>query len=318
MKPLIFLFAFTVILAGCYDQDAPTVNEGINPVLGDASFKKTYGYLPGENTGETLRIYTHLTYVEKKLREQDVSHLSQEKREQRAKMLDLLQNYRLTELYPESSYHPDKRRPVFIDDNGNLCAVGYLIAETAGRETAEAINKRYRFAELQDMQMDAINEWVAESGLTKKELAMIQPAYAPPGGRDNVSAKYRGGSALFLGLGGGLTALNVIDYFGHNEVSKGKLTAGVITGTGYITLGLAAIHKGAFDKMAPDYNYQQTSRLAAANIAAGSFMVAINGLMRQQFKDSEDNSSHSPSLSMFSLPDAEHGMLTGLTLRHRF
>jgi hypothetical protein len=75
------------------------------------------------------------------------------------------------------------RRPHFIDDDGRICAVGYLIEKTAGRATAEAINREHEWDFIGDIR--GIEAWVRASGLTVDELAMIQPSYgfqrpAPP------------------------------------------------------------------------------------------------------------------------------------------
>ncbi len=156
----------------------------INAILGDVSFVKKFGALPTSASAEALRIQTHLEYVETLLRAKDVSHLPKQLRERRAALLNKLHEYRLAGSFPTNLAFPNERRPCFIDAAGNICAVGYLIEQTAGRALAERINAAHQYDFLADMQMPELSEWVAASGLTARECAMIQPSYEPKQDRD--------------------------------------------------------------------------------------------------------------------------------------
>lgn len=149
----------------------------INAVLGDVSFVKKFGTTPTPTSGEALRIRTHLEYVETLLRAEDVSHLSWALRERRTALLDKLHEYRLTSAFPTNLDFPQERRPCFIDAAGNICAVGFLIEQTAGRALAERINAAHRYDFLADMHLPELTAWVEASGLTARECAMIQPGY---------------------------------------------------------------------------------------------------------------------------------------------
>ncbi|MFY7998530.1 MAG: T9SS type A sorting domain-containing protein [Candidatus Kapaibacteriota bacterium] len=159
----------------------PSANRNtVNAILGDISFVKTFGKAPTEATNERLRIQTHLEYVENLLRKADVAHLSTPLRERRARMLALLLEYRLAGAFPVNCDFPHERRPCFIDAAGNICAVGYLIEQTAGRALAERITAAHKYDVLADMAMPELTAWVAASGLTARECGMIQPSYRPP------------------------------------------------------------------------------------------------------------------------------------------
>jgi hypothetical protein len=150
----------------------------INAVLGDVSFVKKFGTAPTPASGEALRIRTHLEYVETLLRAEDISHLSPTLRERRAALLDKLHEYRLTSAFPTNLDFPQERRPCFIDAAGNICAVGFLIEQTAGRALAERINAAHRYDFLADIHVPELTAWVEASGLTARECAMIQPGYS--------------------------------------------------------------------------------------------------------------------------------------------
>jgi len=149
----------------------------VNAVVGDESYVKVFGKLPDHTVSETERIQTHLAYVEKLLRVQETDHLSASERKQRLVLLDQLRNYWQAGQFPQRRDPFPKRRPCFIDANETLCAVGYLIVKTAGRDLAERINAKYQYAYLWEMQDDDLAAWVDESGMSLKELAMIQPTY---------------------------------------------------------------------------------------------------------------------------------------------
>ncbi len=149
----------------------------INAVIGDESFIETFGRRPDLQTSEPLRIETHLAYVEQKLRSRKVTHLPEPLQKKRQQLLTLLQQYRDAGHFPKNHDYPEERRPCLMDREGTLCAIGYLIEQTAGREVAERINTRHQYDYIQDMNMPEVKEWIQQSGLTEEEWAMIQPEY---------------------------------------------------------------------------------------------------------------------------------------------
>jgi hypothetical protein len=76
--------------------------------------------------------------------------------------------------------HLNERSPCFIDKHGNICAVGYLVEHTVGREVADKINSSYKYTLIKVMKLPELAQWVLKSGLTLNECAMIQPSYTPP------------------------------------------------------------------------------------------------------------------------------------------
>jgi len=145
--------------------------QSVNAILGDTSWYYTYGSWPDKSSNENLRISTHLRYVSEKLRYADRQSPI------RSKFLDLLDEYIDRGEFPASFSHPDERRPCFIDDEGRLCAVGYLIAQSSGLPAAERINQLFRFHYLLVMEDEELIAWQEASGFSLRELAMIQPTY---------------------------------------------------------------------------------------------------------------------------------------------
>jgi hypothetical protein len=155
--------------------------DAVNALLGDASFVWRFGRMPGAGDDEGLRITTHLRFVHRLLSVRDVSALSPAQRAARAQNLAHLADYIAAGAYPRNTEHPG-RRPRFIDDRGQICAAGYLIEKAAGRAFAEAMNRRFESAYVLDMSDPKLARWIAQSGLTAAEVAMIQPSYGfqPP------------------------------------------------------------------------------------------------------------------------------------------
>lgn len=170
-KLLLFLF-----LCSTQFVEARTWNH-INPILGDQSYILKYGEVPNEFTPDQVRIATHLEYAEFVLRSKDVSEMSIEQIQKRTHLLDLLHEYWTRGIFPNNSDEVDERRPCFIDHNGTICAVGYLIEQTAGHDVAELINERFMYNEILEMNDPVVINWIEECGLTREECAMIQPGY---------------------------------------------------------------------------------------------------------------------------------------------
>src|ERR1041384_3500069 len=55
---------------------------------------------------------------------------------------------------------------IFIDADKNICAVGYLIEQTSGREVAEQINATHQYDYLLDMHEPIIEKWAQEHGFS--------------------------------------------------------------------------------------------------------------------------------------------------------
>lgn len=146
----------------------------VNAIIGDVSWIRCFDEVPNSASDENLRISTHLNYVVDLLKKGETTPSLILKR---IKGIALLEEYINNEVYPQPKAACQTRRPCFIDENSNLCAVGYLIAKTKGIEEAQRINNKYQNNYLLEMQDSGLVLWQQQSGFTLKELAMIQPTY---------------------------------------------------------------------------------------------------------------------------------------------
>jgi hypothetical protein len=175
---LALAYVFSPAPAPEASDTAPTTDpvRPVNAVLGNESFRRIHGTAPGPATSDRHRLRTHLAYVEALLRARARPDLSSARRARRHALLDSLRAYRRAGRFPRNTEVPG-RSPVFIDEQGRLCAVGHLIAVSAGRDLAERIDARYHLADVRDMALPAIDRWAERHGFTRRELAMIQPWY---------------------------------------------------------------------------------------------------------------------------------------------
>lgn len=155
-----------IFLLGC-ERQSTNNSQTINPLVGDISFISKFGYQPDQKTNDDLRIRTHLEYVENLLREKNISDLSPGLQLKRKYLLDLLHNYWQAGVFPRNYDYNNQRQPCFIDRNGRICAVGYLVEHTVNRQTAEEINSINKYDKILTMNNQVVDNWIKESGLTR-------------------------------------------------------------------------------------------------------------------------------------------------------
>jgi hypothetical protein len=103
---------------------------------------------------ERARIASHLARVEALLRAADVSALGPLQVAVRARNLDALREYRQRGRFPHNHVVADRRTPVFVDEHGTHCAVGYLIARSGHEALAQRIANTRNLARIADLADD--------------------------------------------------------------------------------------------------------------------------------------------------------------------
>lgn len=305
--PIAGLIIITFLLAGFYKADN---GQKINPVMGDISFLKKFGRLPDKYTDGNLRIITHLEYVESLLRKKDVSHLSSFLQQKRLDLINLLHEYRTAGVFPGNYDYPGKRKPCFIDKDNRLCAVGYLVEKTAGRRAAENINRKYKYNEIFTMNDTSLDDWIANSGLTKEECAMIQPQYGyiPTPTENHISSSYGISSSAFCGINFSLNVLNALQML---KGTTGKMVPaiGLITGAGQVVLGVAAFPKDGNSFNGRPAN-ESKKTLSMVNIGIGTTTMLLSAWNLIQKKKKTERSS---TINLYSLPAGGSKMNVGLS-----
>jgi hypothetical protein len=155
------------------------LRQGANHHIGDESFIEKFGRPPTAQDPEGVRMTTHLQHVHDWLASRPATR--PELAAKRAAILAALERYIAKGTTPRNLDLP-WRTPVFIDEEGTICAVGFLIESTAGRALPEQIAKVHRYDFIEDIAaaMPEVQQWIADSGLTLEEIQTIQPAYEEP------------------------------------------------------------------------------------------------------------------------------------------
>jgi hypothetical protein len=288
--------------------------QAINPLIGDISYVSQFGENPDAATDEHARIRAHLAYVEQRLRGVDVAHLSATQRAQRTRVLDLLRDYWMAGIFPRNYDHKGERRPCFIDRDGRICAVGYLVEQTAGRAAAEAINQKHQYQDLLAMNDPALDEWVAGSGLSKVECAMIQPTYgwSQPQTDQYVSPATSIATASFTGVTGSINLLNGVQLL-KGQCKRAIPIMGIVAGVGQVGLGIGMMPGQPVDTWTP--YPQRQHQLAMMNIGLGTSTILLSTYNLI--------ANHKPkqkplALNVYGYPTGHQSMAMGLGFSKRF
>lgn len=291
----------------------------VNAVLGDESFLTVFGEQPDETVNEVFRIQLHLAYVEEQLRSKNVSELNPTQQQNRARLLDLLHAYWTAGVFPHNTQYPLERRPCFIDQEGRLCAVGFLLAMTEGIDAANDINSRNQYAYVMDMNEPALLQWAEEYGLTVEECAMIQPTYGPPPPTQTSYAELKTGYAVPSAIiSGGNLALSIAQLSRHAN-HRSWAYAGLVSGGGQLIWGLANIRKSQFtagiNGTSSYTRYRAQNNLSYLNIALGTATMVTSSL---QLAMRKKKGSDGLPVSVYGYPNESNSLTLGVYYSYRF
>lgn len=266
----------SVLFLSCNRSTVDT-SQMVNPILGDISFENKFGFKPDAATDNELRIRTHLEYVEHLLRNKDVGELTAELKANRNLMLDLLHQYWTNGVFPKNYDYAEQRKPCFIDKDGTICAVGYLVEQTTSRQVAENINSKFKYDEVLAMNDAVLEKWVSNSGLTKEECAMIQPTYgpAPTYSYNYISPNYGIASSIIGGLNLAFITVNGIQ-IGTGTTSQTAPVFGIITGAGQLTLGAVVFYNDTNNNWGQMYSNESQKALSMVNMGLGTTTMILS------------------------------------------
>lgn len=225
---------------------------------------------------EVARIRAHLSAVEAELLTADVSQLTPPQRAARARHIAVLREYREAGVFPHNHTVVDQRVPVFVDEHGTHCAVGYLLARDGRHEVVERVRATRNTATVPELADDPdLVAWLGEAGLTVAEAARIQPAYdqrRPTVTETSNGRSYRTASLVAAGLGSGLTAWNLA-VAGNAAARDLPGTLGAAVGVADIALGAV----GLIDRAVASENTRGGVEPAyiAVNFAVGAVTTAL-------------------------------------------
>lgn len=126
---------------------------------------------------DTERIAEHLHGVALRLGARTPISAEQVHYQRRRTLLDTLEAYADRGLFP-TNHALHGRTPVFIDERGTACAVGYLMIASGHEALAERIHREMNLAYIHAITLPEVSAWADDHGFTIDELAWIQPTYA--------------------------------------------------------------------------------------------------------------------------------------------
>lgn len=268
----------------------------VNAVLGNPS--QTF-------SSEQARIRAHLEAVAERLARVDDSSLAPALRDARQRNLDRLRAYARAGAFPSKPAHMPGRIPNFLDDRGNVCAVGYLVEQDLGRDAVVAVARDYQFDYVPYIDSPALADWQATSGLSTLELAMIQPNYDGGGGGYPPPPPPTYGTFLWNGgwtnedllLAGLLTSNLVTSIANFAYLSEGR---------GHVIGGWFGIFSGAASFI---YGISADEpAFTAAGVMAGAIGATSFGLAIAKGRDDQPSVSIAPT----ARPDDEGGVEFGV------
>ncbi|MEX0610189.1 MAG: hypothetical protein WD016_09150 [Balneolaceae bacterium] len=330
IRALLFFISLSIILTGSDNPPSTDYSNTINPVIGDISYIQKFGHAPDENTSEITRIKTHLEYVVVQLKNEAVGHLNADQKQNRAHLISLLEGYKDAEQFPKN-HHFENRQPVFIDEEGNLCAVGYLIAQTEGKAVAESINKTHKFDYIKDIDAEVLTDWLTKNGLSKTEAAMIQPMYGDiksTVNENNIETSYAIGSSLLAGMQMGSISYSLLAQDSNSDIRKISILNTAL-GVASVTLGITNIDN-SYTVRSPEcteicigisyettYTNQARTNLSISNIVVGGASALFNGVRFFTTQKSAPGSRYNLSATQLYDP-ASKTISPGLSFNLRF
>ena len=312
MKTYSLLLLLTLFLST--KNEVPPSSETINPIIGDISYLEKYGVAPDESVDEDIRIATHLEYVAGVLQNRDISHLSPTQKANRAQNIKNLKDYAAAEIFPRNYDYEGERKPCFIDRDGKICAVGYIVEQSSSREFAEEINRSFQYAEIEEMESEKLENWITESGLTKEEYAMIQPSYY-----FQIVNRYATQTIVSSGINSGIIGLNSMNII-REKNRKWIPLLGMTTGAVQTVYGIKKFanhsNENHYNTISPPPSfYRQMRDLSKVNIAIGSanLLLSTGNLFLQRRRKNQ-----AISWNIYGLPQRNNAFAFGVNMVKRF
>ncbi|MCU0318864.1 MAG: hypothetical protein MUE88_02130 [Flavobacteriales bacterium] len=125
---------------------------------------------------EADRIAMHLSCTIELLAERTPAQAPPAAIQKRASLLGELRTYAERRQFPQNT-SMYRRTPVFVDDQGNRCAVAHLLYVSGYPTLIERIQRELNLSYIQDLPQAELNEWASLHGFSVAELALIQPSY---------------------------------------------------------------------------------------------------------------------------------------------
>jgi len=127
---------------------------------------------------EKKYIKFHLMRTEYWMRTKDTSHLGSNQKQNRIRVLQILNKYWKNEEFPINSTHKQKI-PQIKDKTGTMCALAYIMHNSGESFLVEDLAQNNNYVLVNDVPDDHhLIDVITNKGISKKEAAKIQPSYS--------------------------------------------------------------------------------------------------------------------------------------------
>lgn len=229
------------------ERNGPVAGQPADAPARSASFDSPHRR-PGLATlaADAARIRGQLLRVERRLRARTPAGLSGRQLDNRNEALDHLRDYRARGFFPVNTDHPGRRVPYFVDRNGTLCALAYLIWKSGHRNLVAEVAATHNNGTVEELSSNPrLRGWLRDHGLTSGEASMIQPMYdgdrCVTGCLRPAEETVDTGFVIASAIGGGLSVWsglsNMADLSGDGSRSVAMGIAGGLAGGATTVLG---------------------------------------------------------------------------------
>ena len=254
---------------------------------------------------EIGRLRAHFDSVDLELRSRDVGGLSAAQRANRERLIGWLREYRHEGRFPQNRYFAEPT-PFFRDEDGALCAMGYLIERSGRSDIVDDVARSRNNAFIRELADDRrLIAWLDSVGLTVAEAARIQPQYDGPGfvpdaREDQVTPEFALGAVALGGTSLASTALNVVAPRRWSQV------LGIVSGTVSVAVGVSRLDEN-----------DGTKKVAAATVSLGavSLLASAISMMRVE-REPQVAQRVNVAPALFTM--AGRGSRPGVIVRARF
>lgn len=172
-----YFLLITIILSGALLANTQELLIEVNPQWNKytESYSPKHTYSP-KTEKELVKL--HLLNAIELIKENTAKlDLNNKQLQQRNKNLEILSEYANRELFPINNIQTE-RTPIFVDEAGTHCAVGYLLKLDGENEIIDFVTSSNNLIKILEIENESFNSWQENSGFTMDELALIQPGYS--------------------------------------------------------------------------------------------------------------------------------------------
>ena len=180
---LISLVCISFLMGICLMQGQPSFEQKIlsevNPHWAHVPLTDEQSMLVRQCNSYTDKIQLHLELVTGILIDRTANmDIDESTRQKRLASLDSLTDYHKRSIFPLNNKAPFPT-PVFVDDLGTHCAVGYMLHTSGYDDVVSQIATEDNLSYVDDLdnKYPVLGDWACENGFTVEELAWIQPVY---------------------------------------------------------------------------------------------------------------------------------------------